>query len=124
MNEKDSLALEKVKKYSFFAAGAGFIPVPIADWAAISALQLKLVSDIAKVYDVPFSSSRVSAVLGPLVGGWAGTAARSPATHRYAGTKEALTSSVAGVYTGGMWIRPRAGASGTLSRAVRSSARA
>jgi hypothetical protein len=53
-------------------------------------------------------------IVVPAVGGWAGTATRSPAVHRYSGTKEALTSSPAGVYTGGLWVRPRSGASGVL----------
>lgn len=75
MSEKDRLATEKITKYSLFAAGAGFIPVPMVDWAAISALQLKLVADISDIYGVEFRKSRVSSILGSLVGGWAGTTA-------------------------------------------------
>lgn len=105
MNEKDSLALEKVKKYSLFAAGAGFIPVPVADWVAISALQIKLVSDISSVYEVPFSKSRVSAILGPLVGGWAGTTAGYGLSHLV----KALP--VVGPILGGLTVPATAGAS-------------
>lgn len=76
-------------------------------WEQGSNLNTSLLAQVA-------AYSPKGSIMVPPVGGWAGTAARSPATHRYAGTKEALTSSVAGVYTGGMWIRPRAGASGTL----------
>lgn len=75
MSAKDSLAMEKIRKFSLFSAGVGFIPIPLADWAAVSALQLKLVSDLSDVYGVEFRESRVSSILGSLVGGWAGTTA-------------------------------------------------
>lgn len=50
----------------------------------------------------------------PVVGGWAGTATRAPGAHKYVGTKPALSSSPGGVYTGGLWVRPRSGADGVL----------
>lgn len=81
MSEKDSLALDKIRRYSLFSAGAGFIPIPLVDWAAISALQLKLVSDLSDVYGVEFRESRVSSILGSLVGGWAGTTAGYGVAH-------------------------------------------
>lgn len=105
MSEKDSLALEKVKKYSLFAAGAGFIPVPLADWAAISALQLKLVSDISDVYGVEFKKSRASSILGSLVGGWAGT------TAGYGLSAMVKTLPVVGPVLGGLTVPATAGAS-------------
>ena len=75
MNEKDLLALDTVKKYSLYASGAGLIPIPMLDWAAISGLQVKMLSELAKTYDVPFSGSRVSSLIGALAGGWAGLTA-------------------------------------------------
>ncbi len=50
----------------------------------------------------------------PVVGGWAGTATRSPAAHKYIGTKPVLSSSPGGTYTGGVWIRPAAGTDALL----------
>ncbi|MBA3462238.1 MAG: hypothetical protein H0T46_19915 [Deltaproteobacteria bacterium] len=41
----------------------------------------------------------------PAVGGWAGTALRHATSATYAGTRRPLTSSAAGVYMGGMWVR-------------------
>jgi len=75
MNDKDVLAQQAVKKWSLWATGAGFIPVPVLDWAAVSALQLKMISDIADVYGVPFHQSRASSFIGSILGGWAGTSA-------------------------------------------------
>ena len=105
MSAKDSLALEKIKKYSFFSAGVGFIPIPLADWAAVSALQLKLVSDLSDVYGVEFRQSRVSSILGSLVGGWAGTTAGYGLSHLV----KALP--VVGPILGGLTVPATAGAS-------------
>lgn len=60
------------------------------------------------------SYSPKGSITVPVVGGWAGTATRAPAAHKYSGTKPALSSSATGTYTGGVWLRPRAGADGVL----------
>lgn len=105
MGESDNLALEKVKKYSLLAAGAGLIPVPVVDWAAISALQLKLVADISDVYNVEFNKSRVSSILSALVGGWAGT------TAGYGLSQMVKALPVVGSVLGGLTVSAAAGAS-------------
>jgi uncharacterized protein (DUF697 family) len=104
INEKDVLALDTVKKYSLWASGAGLIPMPLADWAAISAIQVKMLSDLSKVYDVPFSGSRVSSLIGALAGGFAGTAAGVSLTSLV----KALP--VVGTVLGGLTVPATAGA--------------
>jgi uncharacterized protein (DUF697 family) len=47
---------------------AGAIPIPILDLAVISGVQLKMLAEISKIYDVPFQQSRVKAVVGSLLG--------------------------------------------------------
>ena len=76
-------------------------------WEQGSNLNTSLLSQVS-------AYSPKGSILVPVVGGWAGTATRSPAAHKYIGTKPALSSSPAGVYTGGVWVRPRAGADGVL----------
>jgi Concanavalin A-like lectin/glucanases superfamily len=76
-------------------------------WEQGSNLNTSLLSQIA-------AYSPKGSILVPVVGGWAGTATRSPPAHKYSGTKQALSSSPAGVYTAGVWVRPRAGADGLL----------
>lgn len=63
------LADRTVKNWSQWGMVAGFIPVPFLDLAAISGLQVKMVYDLCKVYDVPFEKRRVRAILSGLVGG-------------------------------------------------------
>ena len=56
MSDKDLLATEIVKKYSLYTAGVGLIPLPLVDFAGIAVVELKMLADLAKVYDVPLLS--------------------------------------------------------------------
>lgn len=58
-----------VKRMSYWSAGAGFLPIPALDLAAIMAVQVKMVRDIAAVYGVPFNAVRVKAIVAAVVGG-------------------------------------------------------
>lgn len=69
MSERHAQARELVKTYSTWAAGAGLIPIPAIDVVAIGGLQLKLISDLAEHYDLPFKKDRGKAILSALVGG-------------------------------------------------------
>lgn len=72
LSEKDFqrlLADRIVKNWSQWGMVAGFIPVPFLDLATISGLQIKMVYDLCKVYDVPFKQRQVRAILSGLVGG-------------------------------------------------------
>lgn len=48
--------------------GAGLIPVPLVDLAAVSGVQLKMLAQISKIYGIPFHQSRGKAAIGSLVG--------------------------------------------------------
>jgi uncharacterized protein (DUF697 family) len=73
MSDKDVLATEIVKRYSLYAGGAGLIPVPLVDFAAITAIELKMLAEISKVYAVPFEQDRVRTIVSSIVGGYAAT---------------------------------------------------
>lgn len=68
MTEKETLAFRTVKKYMWWSGGAGLIPVPFVDWAAVSGVQLKMIADLAKIYDVPFKRDTGKAAIGSLAG--------------------------------------------------------
>lgn len=68
MNEKQRIATKKIRNYMWWSMGAGLVPVPFLDLAAIAGVQLKMLSEVAKVYNVPFHESRGKAVIGALVG--------------------------------------------------------
>lgn len=57
-----------VTKYSAFAFGGGVIPFPLMDVVAVSGIQLKMLGDLAKNYEIEFlenwGKSAISAVIG------------------------------------------------------------
>ena len=61
-------AYKTVKNYVWFSMGAGLIPIPFLDLAAISGLQLKMISDLCKQYDVPFRDQNGKAIIAALLG--------------------------------------------------------
>jgi len=61
-----------VNSYVGWSAGAGLIPLPLIDLAAITAVELKMLDDLAKFYEIPFSRNAAKSIIGSLVGG-AGT---------------------------------------------------
>ena len=58
-----------VRNYMGWSVGAGFIPFPWIDLAAISAVELKMLDSLTKLYGIPFSREAGKAVIGSLLGG-------------------------------------------------------
>jgi uncharacterized protein (DUF697 family) len=73
MSDKDVAAQAIVKKYALYSAGAGLIPIPLADFAAITALEVKMLSELGTLYDVPFSQEMVRPIVASLIGGYTST---------------------------------------------------
>jgi uncharacterized protein (DUF697 family) len=69
---KADQALFIVQRYLGWSAGAGLVPLPGVDLAALIGIQMKMISDIARVYDVPFSATMTKSVIGSLLGGFGG----------------------------------------------------
>ncbi|MGE5402690.1 MAG: YcjF family protein [Ignavibacteriales bacterium] len=71
MEEKELAAKGIVKNYMWWSMGAGLIPVPFVDLAAVSGVQLKMLKDMSDIYDIKFSENKgksiVSALLGSIV---------------------------------------------------------
>ena len=44
-----------IKNHMVWSMGAGLIPIPIADFFAVSAIQLDMIRQLAKIYDIDFS---------------------------------------------------------------------
>ncbi len=64
-NEKaDSI----IKNHMIWSMGAGLIPVPIADFFAVSAIQLDMVRQLAKLHDIDFSETAGKASITALTG--------------------------------------------------------
>jgi uncharacterized protein (DUF697 family) len=48
--------------------GAGFIPIPIVDFFAVGAIQLDMIRQLSKVYDVNYKETEGKAVISALTG--------------------------------------------------------
>jgi uncharacterized protein (DUF697 family) len=64
----DSPAAWIVKKHAMMTAGAGLVPVPLVDVAAIATLQVRMVSELAKHYDLPMNRESGKTAVAALVG--------------------------------------------------------
>lgn len=67
--EKTILANNKINKYVFISMGVGLIPIPLADMAILTGLQLTMISSISKIYGIKFTKSIVKSILGSIIGG-------------------------------------------------------
>jgi uncharacterized protein (DUF697 family) len=68
MSERLVQAEAIVKKYTNWSFVGGLIPVPLADTAAVSAIQMKMLYDLANLYEVPFKAHAAQSVVGSLLG--------------------------------------------------------
>lgn len=68
MIEKQQQARETVKRYMWFSAGAGLIPIQFLDGLAVSGLQLKMLAEISKIYGVLFEQNLGKAAIAALPG--------------------------------------------------------
>jgi uncharacterized protein (DUF697 family) len=58
-----------VMKYVPWSMGLGFVPIPFAVAAGLTGIQVKMLSDISRIYGVPFSHNGARGVLLALLGG-------------------------------------------------------
>ncbi len=79
MSEREEGAQKIINKYSLVSAGVGLVPIPLVDLAGIAGVQVKMISDLAKHYDIPFKKdigkSAVAGLVGSEVGNTLGTGA-------------------------------------------------
>lgn len=66
--QRDTAATQLVSRYAAWSAAAGVIPIPLADIAAVGALQLTMVRKLADLYDVPFSENLGKSLIASLLG--------------------------------------------------------
>lgn len=67
VDTKDS-ANSIIKNHMIWSMGAGFIPVPIADFFAVSAIQLDMIRQMCKLYEIDFKETEGKAIITSLTG--------------------------------------------------------
>lgn len=55
-----------IKNHMIWSMGAGFIPIPIADLFAVSAIQLDMIRQLSKLYQVDFKQTEGKAIITSL----------------------------------------------------------
>jgi uncharacterized protein (DUF697 family) len=67
-----------IKNHMIWSMGAGFIPVPFADFFAVSAIQLDMIRQLSKLYELDFAETKGKAFVTSLTSsGLAGLGARA-----------------------------------------------
>jgi len=61
-----SIANSIIKNHMIWSMGAGFIPIPLADFVAVSAIQLDMIRQLCKVYDIDFKETEGKAMITSL----------------------------------------------------------
>lgn len=64
---REQQAQALVKRYMGWAAGAGVLPMPGVDLAAITAVQLRMLAKLSALYGVPFREEAGRSVIGTLL---------------------------------------------------------
>lgn len=57
-----------IQNHVMYSMGAGMIPVPLADMVAVSGVQINMIRQLAKVYNVPFEETQTKALISALSG--------------------------------------------------------
>ena len=60
-----------IKKHVLWSTGAGLIPIPVADLAAVTAVQVSMLEELAVIYGVQYSESVLKSFITALTGGMA-----------------------------------------------------
>jgi uncharacterized protein (DUF697 family) len=79
LSERMVWTANTIKNHAFGAMGIGLIPVPAADFIALTALQINLLRKLSNFYAVPFTEDVGQKVIGALIGGYAPLALVMPA---------------------------------------------
>jgi uncharacterized protein (DUF697 family) len=59
-----------VKRFARMTMGTALIPLPLVDWVAGTAVQMKMIKTLSELYRVEFSEQRTRAIIGSLIGGF------------------------------------------------------
>jgi uncharacterized protein (DUF697 family) len=98
-----------VSRYKNFAALGGLVPLPVANIASVTAVNLRMVKQLSDLYQVPFQRDRTRALLVGMIGGAVPT-----------GVGTATSATMMLVMPGGLFLGMGAAAltAGALTRAI------
>jgi uncharacterized protein (DUF697 family) len=71
MSQQESIEISGkkiIRNHMAWSMGAGLIPLPLVDFFAVGAIQLDMIRQLCKLYDVPFKEKDVKAIISSLTG--------------------------------------------------------
>jgi uncharacterized protein (DUF697 family) len=66
--QRDAEAQKLVDRFTLWSGGAGLIPIPLVDIAAVGGVQVQMLRKLSDIYGVPFSDNIGKSVLASLAG--------------------------------------------------------
>lgn len=67
-DNKKAKAQSIIRSHVLWAMGGGLIPIPLVDFAAVTAIQLEMLQQLAELYGVPYSKSNGKTFVSALTG--------------------------------------------------------
>ena len=67
---KEKRAREIIKRHVLLSGGIAFLPVPLMDMAAVTAIGARMLRRLCDNYELEFSKERVKSLVASLLGGW------------------------------------------------------
>jgi len=103
------IARRIVERHRTYAAVGGLVPVPVANIASVTAINLRMVQQLSALYQMPFQRDRARAAIVSLIGGAAPS-----------GFGMATSSALMWIIPGGMFVGLGVSAlsAGALTRAI------
>ncbi len=68
MSHQQDLADSIIKEHVLWSLGAGLVPIPVLDVLAVSVIQLDMLKQIARIYEINYSESSGKAMLSAVTG--------------------------------------------------------
>lgn len=68
-NSRYTRAIARTRWYTLGNTAAGLLPFPLIDMVAITTIQVLLLKDLAKIYEVPYTEQRIKVLVGALTTG-------------------------------------------------------
>ena len=69
LTAREALAQKIIRQNVVWAVGGGVLPLPLVDVIAITAINVKMVKELADVYELPFKEDQVKSLLAALLAG-------------------------------------------------------
>lgn len=79
MTQSSPSAAEIIHRHTLLAAAGGLLPIPLLDFAVVSGVCLRMLRELAEVFDVDFRTELARAAISALVSGGAAGLVGGPA---------------------------------------------